>query len=118
MSSLCFDAFNLDNAVKAVIASVRDKGQAYLPVVGTGKRIDIANTQEVREHLMNQALKRYQQCREAGGVEIARIEGVIYSPVGFVFEHAPEIITPAPPVPAGQPELERYTHQAYFWSVL
>lgn len=118
MPTLCFDARNLDVAVQAVIAGVQANNEKGILVMGTGKRIPITDTAAIRQHLINKAYQRYQECLTEGPIQTARIEGMIYSPVGFVFEIAPDIIRPEPPTPEGQPYTERYTHQAYFWSVL
>lgn len=118
MSTLCFDSQNLEAAVQAVVASVLAKNEAGILVMGTGQRIPITDAATIRQHLMDKAYQRFQECVAKGFIDIARIEGVIYSPVGFVFEQAPDIITPAPPTPNGQSATQSYTHQAYFWSIL
>lgn len=118
MSTLCFDTHNLENAVQAVIAGVKANDETGILVMGTGKRIPITDTDAIRAHLINKTHQRYLECVSSGEVQTARVEGMIYSPVGFVFELAPDRLHPAPPTPEGQQEVQRYTHQAYFWSVL
>ncbi|RTL26832.1 MAG: hypothetical protein EKK47_20100 [Burkholderiales bacterium] len=118
MSTLCFDAQNLDAAVQAVIAGVQANNESGILVMGTGKRIPITDTAAIRQHLVNKTYKRYQQCVSEGTIQTARIEDMIYKPVGFVFEIAPDIFSSEPPTPEGQPYTERYTHLAMFWSVL
>lgn len=118
MPALCFDTQNLDKAVQAVIAGLQANDESGILVMGTGKRIPITDPAGIRQHLINKAYKRYQQCVSEGAIQIARIEDVIYKPVGFVFEIAPTIFSSAPPTPEGQPYTDRYTHLAMFWTVL
>ena len=111
-----FDPLNLETAVNAVMKSAAEKEQDITFSMDTAKRVDLRDRDQVRTHLMNQVRQRYEQAKKRpGGVRIAHIELVVFSPVGFVFEkHIGEMHPPPIAAGTGGP----IAHLAYFWSVL
>jgi len=111
-----FDSLNLAAAVDAVMASAAKKDQDVTFSMYTAKRIDLRDPDQVRMHLMDAVRRHYEQAKQRpGGVRIASIERVVYSPVGFVFE---QNMGEMHPPPIGADMESRVTHLAYFWSVL
>ncbi|MDN4571910.1 hypothetical protein DBB29_24945 [Pandoraea cepalis] len=111
-----FDTHNLKAAVQAVMKSAQEKSQEYLPQLGRPDvHLNVAS--EVEALLMDRAAEAYAQAlNEPGDVQVARIEGMVYSPVGFVFERNEGNMRPAPvrrPSDVGDIE-----YLAYFWTVL
>lgn len=68
---------------------------------------------DVRAYLKAQVAKAYANLKQ---IQLAHIEGVPYSPVGFVFEIAGEM-HPAPETCNDVDGLLHVKHLAYFWAV-
>ncbi|VVE56890.1 hypothetical protein PAQ31011_05155 [Pandoraea aquatica] len=114
--AIAFDKQNLDAAVAAVMKSALEKEQKWIPQLG-GAVVRLTEDGDVRSYLMARASEAYTQAAQLpGGIQVARIEGVPYSPVGFVFEpHVGEML-PAPVRIEG--DTGEVQHLAYFWAVL
>ncbi|MBJ9622097.1 hypothetical protein [Burkholderia multivorans] len=111
-----FDTLNLAAAVEAVMKSAAEKDQEVTFSIDTAKRIDLRDREQVRAHLIDQVRRHYSRAKQRpGGVRIATIERVVFSPVGFVFE---KNIGQMHPAPVTEETDGAVMHLAYFWSVL
>lgn len=82
----------------------------------TVRPVDLRDRRQVRDYIVEKVRQRYEDAKKhAGGVRIAQIEDVVYTPVGFVFERA---VGEMHPPPFGVRDGEKVGHLAYFWSVL
>lgn len=113
-----FDRFNLDAAVAAVIQSAREKGQAAMPQPDE-RAVRLTEQEDVRTHLKKCAAHAYAEASSKPEViQIAKIEAVPYSPVGFVFEANLGEMSPPPERHNGDDGAGDIKHLAYFWMVL
>lgn len=111
-----FDRLNLEAAIDAVMRSAAEKDQDITFSLRTVEPVDLRDRDQVRKHIVEKVRERYEEAKKRpGGVRIARIEDLVYSPVGYVFErHVGEVH----PRPFGVNDGETIGHLAYFWSVL
>ena len=112
-----FDQHNLQGAVQAVMASAASKKQTDVRSLDRSRRIDMTDAAEVQAHIMDRVEAAFAKASESGeGIEIARIEEVVYSPVGFVYELNSGEMHPPPLSRTGTGQ--EITHLAYFWATL
>ncbi|WP_321908153.1 hypothetical protein [Burkholderia cepacia] len=111
-----FDPSNLEAAVDAVMKSASEKGQELTFTGPAVRPVNLRDRRQVRDYIVEKVRQRYEDAKKrAGGVRIAQIEDVVYTPVGFVFERA---VGEMHPPPFGVRDGEKVGHLAYFWSVL
>ncbi|MDN7445586.1 hypothetical protein QZM64_41210, partial [Burkholderia cepacia] len=111
-----FDPSNLEAAVDAVMKSASEKGQDLTFTGPAVRPVNLRDRRQVRDYIVEKVRQRYEDAKKhAGGVRIAQIEDVVYTPVGFVFERA---VGEMHPPPFGVRDGEKVGHLAYFWSVL
>jgi hypothetical protein len=114
--TVAFDPHNLDAAVTAVIEEAARQEQASL-FDKQVRGVDLTDRQQVRNYLKDEVRAAYGRASASpGGMQIARIEGVPYRGIGFVFElHGDVNMYPAP---EGVKEGEHVDHLALFWANL
>lgn len=110
-----FDPHNLEAAVTAVINEAADEEPAAYIDTQAKRRYDLTDRDEVRAYLMDRVRAHYARVQaHPDGVQIARIEEVVYRGIGYVFEpHLGEMH----PAPIGA-EGDAPRHLAVFWANL
>lgn len=114
--TVAFDPQNLDGAVAAVMDEAAHQGLDSLLNM-RAESVDLTSPDQVRTYLKDFVLASYEKAKSSPeGVQIARIEGMPYRGIGFVYESHENVIMHPPPegVEAG----EDVHHLAYFWENL
>ncbi|WP_431229149.1 hypothetical protein [Burkholderia contaminans] len=107
---------NLERAVDEVMKSAEQKKQVDTLSLITTRLVDLRDRDQVRGHIMSLVRQEYEEAKKRpGGVRIARIEGIVYSPIAFVFERN---IGEMHPPPVGVDDGQTVNHLAYFWAGL
>lgn len=113
--SIGFDPHNLEAAVTALINEAAGEEPAVYIDTRAKRRYDLTDREDVRAYLMDRVRANYARVQaHPDGVQIARIEEVVYRGIGYVFEpHLGEMH----PAPIGEEEGVP-SHLAVFWANL
>lgn len=107
-----FEPRNLEAAVSTIVREATNQGQDQL--IDAPHRVNLKEPEEVKSYLIRQVLAEYtKSLKDATGVQIARIEGIPYRGIGFVFEANDQNQISPNAIPAEQ--AKEIQHVAYFW---
>lgn len=115
--SLAFDESNVNAAVRVVMKSAAELGQTDMPFGEIDVRhYDLTDETDVKAYMRAKVMAAYDKAlASADGVPVGRIMGLIYDPVGFVFE---ECGAESDRQAIGFGDNREFTHEAYFWANL
>ncbi|WP_050456038.1 hypothetical protein [Candidatus Burkholderia verschuerenii] len=111
-----FETENLDAAVNAVISEAARLGQADL-IDQTVQHVDLRDRDHVRAYLKRRVAAVYARARASeDGIQLARIEDIVYRGIGFLFESYDD--AQSSPLPESIVDGDKIHHLAIFWENL